>query len=553
MTLATHTSSFRRAGAACLAALLAACGGGGGGGAVDPPAPPPAPAPSPPASNPEVVVSAATPITAGCGILGAATLFANAEVEPMIASAPGNPGLLLAAWQQDRAADGGARALMSAVSSDGGRTWTRNLHAMSRCGGAAAGSSGDFDRATDPWVDVGSDGTMHLMGLGFSGASGTAGSSNAMLASRSTDNGRTWSAPAVLQSDGAAAFNDKNTLTADPVDARYVYAVWDRLANDNGPTLFARSIDAGASWEPARVIYVPTAAGGVSQTIGNRIVVLTDGAERGLLVNVFVQIDSVNNVSSNRLRVQRSSDKGITWSAPITVADHRAVGTRDPDTTNTVRDGTLVPTIAAGPGGQVWVAWQDARFSAGQRDAIVLSRSGDGGRTWSAPVAVNRDASVAAFTPTLHVRTDGRIGLMHYDLRSNTPTTDTLLADLWLLTSNDAVTWTETTLRRGFNLNTAPSVSGGLFLGDYQGLSSSGSIFIPLAVLPNADLNNRTDVVAMRIEDTTTRLQRAQAASEHNVRSELPTLSTAQRARLAQDSGDATQRALAWRRGGRQR
>ena len=98
-------------------------------------------------------------------------------------------------------------------------------------------------------------------------------------------------------------------------------------------------------------------------------------------------------------RVQRSSDKGITWSAPITVADHRAVGTRDPDTTNTVRDGTLVPTIAAGPGGQLWVAWQDARFSAGQRDAIVLSRSGDGGRTWSAPVAVNRDASVAPSRP----------------------------------------------------------------------------------------------------------------------------------------------------------
>ena len=32
-----------------------------------------------------------------------------------------------------------------------------------------------------------------------------------------------------LIADGADAFNDKNTLTADPAHARFVYAVWDRL------------------------------------------------------------------------------------------------------------------------------------------------------------------------------------------------------------------------------------------------------------------------------------------------------------------------------------
>ena len=551
----TQHLTVRRFTGGALIAVLVACGGGGGGGGTSEPAPTPTPTPLPTNPTPgEVVVSAASPIAANCGLRNGSTVFVNAEVEPMVARAPNDAQLLVAAWQQDRWSDGGARALMSAVSRDGGRTWTRHLQPMSRCGGASAGSSADFDRATDPWVDIGLDGTLHLMGLGFSSASGQAGSANAMLASRSTNGGRSWSEPAVLQRDGAAGFNDKNTLTADPTDARYVYAVWDRLdTNDNGPTLLARSADAGASWEPTRTIYTPTSTIGPSQTIGNRIVALTDGAERGLLVNVFVQID---NSTTRRLRIQRSSDKGLNWSAAITVADLLPVGTRDPDTDTTVRDGAIVPTIAAGPGGLLWLAWQDARFSGGVRDAIALSYSSDGGRSWSSPVAVNRDATVAAFTPTLHVRTDGRIGLLHYDLRSNTASAATLLADLWLLTSNDGVTWSETAVKRGFDLNTAPRVSGSqsLFLGDYQGLTSSGTTFVSLAVLPNADLNNRTDVVATRIEGNAGSREQPQAlVTEHRVRHEVAVLTAAQQARFVADSNEATRRALAWRRLGRTR
>jgi BNR repeat-like domain len=497
-----------------------------------------------------VLVSGPSPIAAGCGVLATGTVFANAEVEPMIASAPSNPSLLVAAWQQDRASSGGARAVMSAVSSDGGRSWSRTLQPMSRCGGAAAGSATDFERATDPWVDVGIDGTLHLMALGFSGSSGQPGSVNAMLASRSTDNGRSWSTPTVLQRDGAEGFNDKNTLTADPTDGRYVYAVWDRLDNNNnGPTLFARSADAGQSWEPTRVIFTPTSSVGganaASQTIANRIVVMKDGAERGLLVNVFTQID---NGSLARVRVQRSSDKGLSWSAPITVAELQAVGTRDPDGTLRVRDGADVPTVAVAPGGVIWLAWQDARFSGGVRDAIALSRSADGGRSWSAPVAVNREPTVAAFTPTLHVRADGRIGLMHYDLRSNTNSTSTLLADLWLLTSVDGLTWSETALRRGFDMSTAPSVTGGLFLGDYQGLASSGSSFVSLAVLPNADLNNRTDVFAIRVDGIATARETAASANVHAVRTALPTMSAEQRAGFSQRSAEYTRQVLLTRR-----
>lgn len=473
-------------------AALSSCGGGGGddGPTVQP------------LALPSNRVSAATPVAAGCTGGGAATgtSYVNAEVEPMLAGAPGNPLLLVAAWQQDRWSDGAARALVSAVSSDGGTTWTRQLHPMSRCGGAAAGSGGDFERTTDPWVDIGSDGTMHLMGLSLSGAALNPGSRSAMLASRSTDGGRTWSAPQTLVLDGATLFNDKNTLTVDTLDPRFVYAVWDRLdVSGNGPTLLARSTDAGLSWEAAREIYrPPPPAGGTAQTIGNRVLVVAAGAQRGTLVNVFTQIDVSGGSPRNTVRVVRSTDRGLNWSAAITVAEHRGIGARDPTTGTVIRDGAIIPAAAAAPDGSLWLAWQDSRFSGGLRDAIAVSRSVDGGITWSAPVAASNAGTAAAFTPTLHVREDGLVGLLYFDLRPDTSSTQTLLAAAWLATTRDGVSWAETAVWNPFDMAQAPHARG-LFLGDYMGMVSVGSQFVPLLALSSTDTANRTDVYLLRV------------------------------------------------------
>ncbi|MBW8852425.1 MAG: exo-alpha-sialidase [Xanthomonadales bacterium] len=267
------------------------------------------PQPAVPAEPLAYVASGASALAASCAAgAGSGVAFVGAEVEPRLAIHPTRPGVMVAAWQQDRWSDGGARALVAATSLDGGRNWTRTPLPFSRCGGGSVLNGGDYERASDPWVSYGPDGVLHAMSLSFSGGTFQTGSANAMLASRSFDDGRTWTAPVTLIRDAETAFNDKNAITADPHDARYVYAVWDRLTaiGNRGPTYFTRSTDGGAHWEAARPIFDP---GQRSQTIGNLVVVLSDGT----LLDVFDRIDSpLGGLQTARAQVIRSTDRGAT-------------------------------------------------------------------------------------------------------------------------------------------------------------------------------------------------------------------------------------------------
>jgi hypothetical protein len=257
--------------------------------------------------------------------------------------------------------------------------------------------------------------------------------------------------------------------------------------------MLARSTDGGDTWEAPRVVFDP---GANAQTIGNQVAVLPGGA----LLNVFTQIDygAASVPSGARVRIARSTDQGASWGAPVTIGELQSVGTDDPQTGQPIRDGGIIPAIAVGPDGGVWVAWQDARFSGGARDGIVLAHSADGGTSWSEPALVT-DPDVAAFTPALAVAADGTLGLTYYDQRDDTDDAATLLTGYWLATTGDGgANWIERRISGPFDHQVAPN-AGGLFLGDYAGLAASGTSFVPFFAQTYPSYSNRTNIYAVAL------------------------------------------------------
>jgi hypothetical protein len=529
-----------------IAAVVASCGGGGsstgggsGGGGGTPP-----PVTEPPVfTTPTAVrVTTPTPFTNGClPVTTGETAYVNAEVEPHLAINPSNPNHLVAAWQQDRLSDGGARGLATSVSVDGGLTWSARQPApFTQCAG------GVFARASDPWVAIGSSSVLQI-GIAFTGAANAVGARSAVLVSRSVDGGNSWSAALpLIDDDGTRFFNDKESLTIDSTDPSYVYAVWDRLdANGRGITLLARSTDGGVSWSSAVPIFDPGAG---RQTIGNVAVTTPDGA-----VHVFFTElgPSAGNpaVTEGSLNVMRSTNKGVTWSAPVRIAQLLAVGTRLPAQTSVVvRAGEILGTFAAHPGnGTLYAAWQDSRFTSGARDSIALATSTDGGATWSTPVRVNANATVPAFTPTLAVLASGLIGVTYYDFRQ-AATTTFQPTDLWLAVSRDGAAWTETRLAGNFDLLDAPN-AGGLFLGDYHGLVADGPSFVPLYARTNTgDTSNRTDVFADRVNGDALAASAARSTIAAQKPAALPPWTAEAQRRVSEHlSAVLVQRSAKWR------
>jgi hypothetical protein len=438
-----------------------------------------------------VRVSGQTPFGSGCGGGQQGTNFGSVEVEPWVAVDPTNPAHLVGAWQQDRWSNGGANGIGVAVTFDGGATWTTDTPRVGRCaGGTAAGS--DYQRATDPWVTFAADGTVFLSAQVFDATTAR----NAMLASRSTDGGASWSDPAVLRADDDPdVFNDKDSITADPADPGRVYAVWDRVTGQThptepigtGPTWFARTTD--GSWEPARAVFDP---GVDAQTIGNVVVVLPGGT----LVDVFHLITQNSSTTPvSMLAVIRSEDHGLTWSTATAIAPMRGVGVQDPSNHVFIRSGADLPQIAVDrASGALYIVWQDAPAD-GAVDEVMLVGSLDGGVSWSAPVVVNGARDAPAFTPSVAVAADGTVGVTYFDLRNARPgDADALRVTPWLATSRDrGATWSDEALSSPFDLRPA-LLDSAYFLGDYQGLVAVGNAFVPFFAAANADQDDRTDV-----------------------------------------------------------
>jgi hypothetical protein len=480
------------------------------------------------------VSGAAPPQIADCtadNVAGqSGTVFRNSEVEPWIDVNPMNPSNIVGMWQQDRWSNGGARGHVVGVSMNGGANWTQVvLPKVTVCSGSGTPETPrNYERTTDPWISFGPDGTLHQISLSFNDIAPPftphedeqpgGDFDHALLASKSTNGGMTWSDPVVVIRDlDANFFNDKQTITADPTDVDNVYAVWDRLLFPTserasvisglvtnafrGPIWFNRSINGGGSWEQPRQIYDP---GQNDQTIANQIVVLPEATPTlSTLVNLFAEFngESKEKTKAWTVRVLRSTDDGVSWSGPILVDRLRTIGITDPESGDLVRTGDIIPDVTVNEtNGRLYAVWQDARFSGFANDSIAFSQSLNGGLTWSDPVKVNAtptDLSAGnqqAFTPSVDVAANGTISVTYYDFRNNDGGTD-LLTDYWVVhchpTAPTACTNPDNWVNEipltdsSFDMRQAPLTSTGFFTGDYEGLASAGNDFTPFFSQPH--------------------------------------------------------------------
>lgn len=420
-------------------------------------------------------VSGESPFPPDCAGTQKGSNYRSGAAETWLAVDPRNPLRMAGVWQQDRWSNGGSVGLLAGISLDGGATWRQSMPPFSSC----AGGDSRYARASDPWVTIAPDGVIHAGSLSISATEDI----QAVLVSRSED-GLQWSAPVKLIEDQARdVFDDKESLTAYPTDAHYVYAVWDRLqglgtnstANFRGPAYFSRTIDGGASWEPPRAIFDP---GSNAQTIGNQIVVLPDGT----LIDCFNWIRNAAaplvKGQQKSLAIIRSTDKGNTWSAPIVISDMLPVGVSDVKTGKPARTGSLIPEIAVDAAtGALYTVWEDARFSNGQREGIALSGSTDGGLTWTPPAQVNQVPEVQAFTPGVAAYR-GIVAVTYYGFRKDTDDPNTLMTSYWRILSPDGgASWSESPLAEPFDLTAAAVTDSGYFVGDYQGLAPANGRF----------------------------------------------------------------------------
>lgn len=299
----------------------------------------------------------------------------DAANEPTLAVDPDAPDRMVAAWRQFDDPEQPLRTAGWATSVDGGRSWS--FH------GAVDGGV----YASDPVLAAAGGGRFYHLGLDDGYTSCTLHISD--------DGGESWS-PGIPARGG-----DKPWLAADPARG-HVYIAWDASYSCCGETSFARSIDAGSTFEEAVAIDPPLSLGTIAV-----------GPEGEVYVSGIIDIAT--------FAVARSDDARDPAAPPtFTVAEVDLGGffgfLKDPNPEGLAG----MPWVAAGPsnGASPAPVYVLASVDPSGSDPldVHLVRSDDGGATWSEPIVVNAGSTDGwQWFGSLDVAPDGRLDAVWYD------------------------------------------------------------------------------------------------------------------------------------------
>lgn len=371
---------------------------------------------------------------------------------------------IVSAFQVGRFNDGGGSNIGWATSTNGGSTWTNGF-----LSGITVFAGGTYDRVSDPVVAYDAKHNVWLISsLPLTSSGGVRGA--AVVVSRSTDGGLTWSNPVTVKLASGSANLDKDWIVCDNTSTSTFYgncySEWDNNGNGNRIQM-STSSNGGLNW-------------GNSKSTANRATGL--GGQPLVQPNgtVIVPIDNANETA---VLAFTSTNGGVSWSSTVTVATiskHTVAGS--------LRSDPLISAEIDGSG-KVYVVWQDCRFESGcSANDIVMSTSTNG-TTWTAVSRVPADAvgsGVDHFIPGLAVdkSTSGSTAHLvlafYYYPVANCSSSTCQLNIGYSSSTNGGTNWTSTTNITGpMTLSWLPNTTQGRMVGDYISTSfnSSGVAF----------------------------------------------------------------------------
>jgi hypothetical protein len=441
-------------------------------------------------------ISLASPFSGPCAKANPGFTAGFAQ-ETSVAVDPRDPRHILVGWIQDgRASD------LVMASRDGGRSFSRIL-----VPGLSACSGGAFQVASDPGVAFSADGRLAY----FTAIVVSFPSTTSMFASRSLDDGFSWSVPSVIQPP-TGAFWDLPVLTPHPRrpnTAFYVYDLRKPPEFISGYSLLSTTTNGGRTWSVPRKLYDPHTSDswpGISKILVNR-----DGS----LLDVFALVaptaasgtpgdagESLSapdaffrNDTTQELAI-RSVDGGRTWGKPVTIGRSSGRQVNDPVTQNVLNTYDTYPSQTVAPNGDVYFSWlEPGATNASSR--ITVARSTDGGRHWTRRRLTVRGQ---AGLPSIAVAGDGTVGVVYYAIAPASH------GGYWparvrVATSRDRGRhWSTRQVAGPFNLLTTGSKARVCcFLGDYLGVVGQPHGLVAAIPMGRPIAKNRVDVYFTRI------------------------------------------------------
>jgi hypothetical protein len=365
----------------------------------------------------------------------------------------------------------------TSVTHDGGRSWTN---------GWVGGGKQDrdprllaYDCVTDPVLDFAQDGTLYYLveayGIGEEATAGTPptplgglGHGSTMFLAASLDGGDSWELRGVITAGpgGAVLLHDKSDMAVSRTTGTIV-ASWTAFNAAASQLLYTRSTDGGMTFSPPRALMSFDSAQQAQETTA---MVDLDWDAEGQLHAVWF------NWAAGELLYARSEDDGASFTTPIVVAPAAPwTGQDAPNSRFRIFDSPMIAVdLSDGPRrGWLYVTWADDLTVEDDHD-LWFMRSEDGGASWAAPMHTVSEAGSDQFHPNLVVASDGSVHLFAYDRRYSPG--NTLLDATHALSLDGGRNWTATRLSAGsFDGDLGIHQSGVPFMGDYNGIGSSGS------------------------------------------------------------------------------